>query len=122
MALAWKAGSVQALAGSNPASSATRMGIKPDTVRKRINRALRIAQNRAAEVMRELENALGCSKLSALAVRWAAWPDRCSGRSLLVPWCCTGRIESACPKWIRRPLPARRVGDTLPFGAWLGFR
>jgi hypothetical protein len=36
-------------------------GIKPDTVRKRINRTLRTAQNRAAEVMRELENALGCS-------------------------------------------------------------
>jgi hypothetical protein len=71
--------------GFESASSATRMGIKPDTVRKQIDRTLRTAQNRAAEVMRQLENDLGCSKLSALAVRWAAWPDRCSGRSLLVP-------------------------------------
>jgi hypothetical protein len=62
MALAWKAGWVQALAGSNPASSATRMGIKPDTVRKQIDRTLRTAQNRAAEVMRELENALGAAR------------------------------------------------------------
>ena len=33
------------------------MGIKPDTVRHLINRTLRTAENRAAEEMRELENA-----------------------------------------------------------------
>jgi hypothetical protein len=33
------------------------MGIAPDTVRHLINRTLRTAENRAAEEMRELENA-----------------------------------------------------------------
>jgi hypothetical protein len=33
------------------------MGIKPDTVRHLINRTLQTAENRAAEEMRELENA-----------------------------------------------------------------
>ena len=33
------------------------MGIKPDTVRHLINRTLATAENRAAEEMRELENA-----------------------------------------------------------------
>ena len=45
------------LAGVSTAQIAERMGIKPDTVRKLINRTLATAENRAAEEMRELENA-----------------------------------------------------------------
>src|SRR5215211_5627031 len=45
------------LAGISTAQIAERMGIKPDTVRKLINRTLQTAENRAVEEMRELENA-----------------------------------------------------------------
>ena len=45
------------LAGVSTAQIAERMGIKPDTVRHLINRTLQTAENRAAEEMRELENA-----------------------------------------------------------------
>ena len=45
------------LAGVSTAQIAERMGIQPDTVRKLINRTLATAENRAAEEMRELENA-----------------------------------------------------------------
>ena len=45
------------LAGVSTAQIAQRMGIKPDTVRHLINRTLATAENRAAEEMRELENA-----------------------------------------------------------------
>jgi transposase len=45
------------LAGVSTAQIAQRMGIKPDTVRHLINRTLQTAENRAAEEMRELENA-----------------------------------------------------------------
>jgi Homeodomain-like domain len=45
------------LAGVSTAQIAERMGIQPDTVRKLINRTLATAENRAAEQMREIENA-----------------------------------------------------------------
>jgi transposase len=45
------------LAGVSTAQIAERMGIAPDSVRKLINRTLATAENRAAEEMRELENA-----------------------------------------------------------------
>ena len=45
------------LAGVSTAQIAERMGIEPDSVRHLINRTLRTAENRAAEEMRELENA-----------------------------------------------------------------
>jgi transposase len=45
------------LAGFSTAQIAERMGIKPDTVRHLIKRTLATAENRAAEEMRELENA-----------------------------------------------------------------
>src|SRR5215203_3816938 len=45
------------LAGVSTAQIAQRMGIKPDTVRHLINRTLQTAENRAAEEMREMENA-----------------------------------------------------------------
>lgn len=44
-------------AGVSTTQIAQRMGIKPDTVRHLINRTLATAENRAAEEMRELENA-----------------------------------------------------------------
>jgi DNA-directed RNA polymerase specialized sigma24 family protein len=45
------------LAGVSTAQIAERMGIAPDSVRKLIDRTLATAENRAAEEMRELENA-----------------------------------------------------------------
>jgi hypothetical protein len=45
------------LAGVSTARIAQRMGIAPDSVRHLINRTLATAENRAAEEMRELENA-----------------------------------------------------------------
>jgi hypothetical protein len=45
------------LAGVSTAQIAERMGIQPDSVCKLINRTLATAENRAAEEMRELENA-----------------------------------------------------------------
>lgn len=45
------------LAGVSTAQIAELMGIEPDSVRKLINRTLATAENRAAEEMRELENA-----------------------------------------------------------------
>jgi transposase len=45
------------LSGFSTAQIAERMGIQPDTVRKLINRTLATAENRAAEQMREIENA-----------------------------------------------------------------
>src|SRR5829696_2027474 len=45
------------LAGVSTAQIAERMGIQPDSVRHLINRTLATAVNRAAEEMRELENA-----------------------------------------------------------------
>jgi transposase len=45
------------LAGVSTAQIAERMGIQPDTVRHLINRTLETAENRAAEEMREIENA-----------------------------------------------------------------
>jgi hypothetical protein len=45
------------LAGVSTAQIAERMGIQPDSVRKLISRTLQTAENRAAEEMREIENA-----------------------------------------------------------------
>ena len=45
------------LAGVSTVEIAQRMGIQPDTVRHLINRTLATAENRAAEEMREIENA-----------------------------------------------------------------
>jgi hypothetical protein len=45
------------VAGITNAQIAEQLGIKPDSVRHLINRTLRTAENRAAEEMRELENA-----------------------------------------------------------------
>ena len=45
------------LAGVSTAQIAERMGIQPRSVRELINRTLRVAENRAVEEMRELENA-----------------------------------------------------------------
>jgi hypothetical protein len=55
------------LAGVSTAQSAERMCIAPDSVRKLIDRTLRTAENRAAEEMRELENA----RLRAQAAIWS---------------------------------------------------
>jgi transposase len=44
------------LAGVSTAQIVERMGIRPDTVRKLINRTLATAENVAVEEMRELEN------------------------------------------------------------------
>ena len=61
------------LAGVSTAQIAQRMGIKPDTVRHLISRTLQTAENRAAEEMRELENArLDRAPRPRSGPRW--WP------------------------------------------------